>query len=137
MTGNLFPSKTIQESFEEWIERHQNVYRRFVDMAREAKRRGRRRWSTKAMIEVYRWEQSGAVDAVDGFKFKNAYFQGLRRIRRRRHGLQRTAGWDMLLVREFDGFQTGVQAKLKANLEVLWQVVNPPMQPKLRMKLRC
>jgi hypothetical protein len=48
-----------------------------------------------------------------------------------------SAGWDMLLVREFDGFQTGVQAKLKANLDVLWQVVNTRRNRKLRMKLRC
>jgi len=34
-----------------------------------------------------------------------------------------TAGWDILLVRDADGFQIGIQAKLKFNLAVLHQVI--------------
>lgn len=34
-----------------------------------------------------------------------------------------TAGWDLLLVRPVDGFQIGVEAKLRLNVEVLCQVV--------------
>lgn len=34
-----------------------------------------------------------------------------------------TAGWDILLVRDADGFQIGIQAKLKFNLAVLHQAI--------------
>lgn len=34
-----------------------------------------------------------------------------------------TAGWDILLVRKSDGFQIGVQAKLKLNAEVVYQAL--------------
>ncbi len=34
-----------------------------------------------------------------------------------------TAGWDILLVRKLDGFQIGVQAKLKLNVDVLNQTL--------------
>lgn len=34
-----------------------------------------------------------------------------------------TAGWDILLVREADGFQIGVEAKLKLNLQVINQAI--------------
>lgn len=71
--------KPIQESFEEWLSRHGDVYRRFVQLAREAKRRGRTRWSTKAMIEVYRWECEGDTDPVDGFKLSDHYSSRLAR----------------------------------------------------------
>jgi hypothetical protein len=40
-----------------------------------------------------------------------------------------TAGWDMLVVRA-NGEQAGVQAKLRANLDVLYQAVHGLSQPK-------
>ena len=38
-----------------------------------------------------------------------------------------TAGWDILLVRDVDGFQIGIQAKLKFNLAVLHQAIEEPI----------
>lgn len=34
-----------------------------------------------------------------------------------------TEGWDLLLVRPGDGFQVGIQAKLRPNVEVLYQTI--------------
>lgn len=38
-----------------------------------------------------------------------------------------TAGWDILLVRKSDGYQCGIQAKLRANLDVVMQAVDREM----------
>lgn len=63
---------TIQERFEEFHKRNPQVYNAMRSLALGMKRRGFRRWSTKAVYEVMRWQYAMQTQG-EAFKLSNDF----------------------------------------------------------------
>jgi hypothetical protein len=61
---------TIQERFELWITVNPHFWRAFVGLCLQMKRRGMARWSTKAAVEVLRY-QAYLQTLGDAYKIPN------------------------------------------------------------------
>ena len=75
----LFPEaavvtpKTIQEKFEEYDRNHPEVWDLFVEFALSARRRGRERYSARAIMQRIRWEREVEQEAAEPFKISNLW----------------------------------------------------------------
>ena len=67
------PRRTIQDKFEDFHERHPEVYSEIVRMARELKAAGHQRYSMDALLHVIRWHRHVRRDQGDEFKINDWY----------------------------------------------------------------
>lgn len=72
--------ESIQERFEAWIERHPDVYEEFKRISRALLVRKKRRYGSKAIVEVLRFERiMSGRDEQEPFKLNNNYTSRLAR----------------------------------------------------------
>ena len=73
MTASLFDdrTRTIQERFESFHERHPEVYQEIVRMARQLKDAGHQRYSMDALLHVIRWHRHVRRDPGSEFKIND------------------------------------------------------------------
>lgn len=69
-TPRMARNATIQERFEAWIAANPSFWRAFVRLCLEMRRRGMRRWSSKAAVEVLRY-QAYLQTVGDTYKIPN------------------------------------------------------------------
>ena len=65
--------------FWSWLAKNEHIYQQFIDLALQMKRRGRKKWAAKGVIEVIRWHTALHSDG-DIFKINNNYAPGLARL---------------------------------------------------------
>lgn len=83
-------------------------------------------------------KRNTATSARQSFSSESALCEVLRTVTKELGWLAypETSGWDLILVRPLDGLQVGVQAKLRANLDVLHQAL-PPRPMKMGPDIRA
>jgi len=79
------------EAFRQFDADNPQVYRRLVELAREAMRSGRQRIGMRLLFERVRWDMLMQTDSTDGFKINNNFAPHYARAIIARH-------------QEFDGF---------------------------------
>lgn len=68
-----FEPQSIQQRFEEFHARHPEVYRHIVRLARQAKDRGRERYSIDAIIQLVRWHFDMEKEPSEKFLINDHY----------------------------------------------------------------
>lgn len=77
--ATLFPAQeapgrlTIQERFELYDQAHPEVWELFCEFAEMARRRGRSRYSARAILQRIRWEREIEQEADEPFKISNLW----------------------------------------------------------------
>jgi hypothetical protein len=59
--------------FEEYDNKNPEIWKHFLRLAREAKAKGFKRYSSKGIFEIIRWETGVVANSGDGFKINNNY----------------------------------------------------------------
>jgi len=73
MQTNLFDKKTIQESFDSFIEKSPFIWEMFKAQVFRAKNKGFKRIGSKSIIEYLRWNCKFERLADEDFKINNNY----------------------------------------------------------------
>lgn len=71
-------SKTIDERFEDWLSANPEVFPAFVEIALQAKREGRERWSADHLLAILRWNH-GRLQKDRNWKCNNDFTSRLSR----------------------------------------------------------